>query len=87
MSITGGVTVYPENTTLMTSEPVPKDTHMIEVRDESYGYTLAHRYNGRVLFVATYPNSQDAIRHAKKMYEHEQADGHKVVLVADPHLG
>ena len=71
----------------MTSERAPENTHMIEVRDESYGYTLAHRYNGRVLFVATYHNSHDAMRHAKKLLEHEQADGHKVMLVADPHLG
>jgi len=63
-----------------------KDTHLIEVRDESYGYTLAHRYNGRVLYVATYKTTHDAMRQAKKIVDHEQADGHQVVLVSDPHL-
>lgn len=65
---------------------VSNDTHLIEVRDESYGYTLAHRYKGRVLYVATYKNNHDAMRQAKKILEHEQADGHKVVLVTDPHI-
>ncbi len=65
---------------------VPKDTHLIEVRDESYGYTLAHRYNGRVLYVATYHNTHDAMRQAQKIADHEQADGHHVVLVSDPHI-
>jgi len=65
---------------------VPKDTHLVEVRDESYGYTLAHRYNGRVVYVATYQNTNDAMRQAQKIVDHEQADGHKVVFVSDPHL-
>lgn len=66
---------------------VPKDTHLIEVRDESYGYTLAHRLNGRVLYVATYKNNHDAMRQAKKLADHEQADGNQVVMVVDPHIG
>jgi len=65
---------------------VAADTHLIEVRDESYGFTLAHRLNGRVLYVATYQNNHDAMRQARKMAEHEQADGHQVVLISDPHI-
>jgi len=66
---------------------VPKDTHLIEVRNESYGYTLAHRFNGRVLYVATYQNDHDAMRNANKIAEHERADGNKVVFVSDPRMG
>ncbi len=66
---------------------VPNNTHVIEVRDESYGYTLAHRLNGRVLYVATYQNNHDAMRQAKKLVEHEKADGHEVMFVVDPRIG
>lgn len=65
---------------------VANGTHLIEVRDESYGYTLAHRLNKRVVYVATYQNSHDAMRQARKIAEQEQADGHQVVLVSDPHI-
>jgi len=65
---------------------VPKDTHSIEVRDESYGITLAHRCNGRVLYVATYQNDHEAMRQARKIAEQEQADGHEVLIVSDPHI-
>jgi len=70
-----------------TATKVPKNTHLIEVRDESYGFTLAHRLNGRVLYVATYKNDHEAMRQAKKLAEHEEADGHQVMFVADPHIG
>jgi len=65
---------------------VPKDTHSIEVREESYGFTLAHRYNGRVLYVATYKNNHDAMRQARRIADQEQADGHDVIMVSDPHI-
>lgn len=66
---------------------VPKDTHSIEVRQESYGVTLAHRCNGRVLYVATYKNDHDAMRQARRIADQEQADGHEVIIVSDPHIG
>ena len=66
---------------------VPKDTHSIEVRDESYGFTLAHRCNGRVLYVATYKNDHDAMRQARRIADTEQAEGHEVIIVSDPHIG
>jgi len=62
----------------------PKNTHLIEVRNESYGFTLAHRYNGRILYVATYSNNQDAMRQAQKIVDQEQADGHQVKFVSNP---
>lgn len=65
---------------------VPKDTHVIEVRAESYGFTLAHRCNGRVLYVATYKNDHDAMRQAKRLAEYEQADGHEVIIISDPQI-
>jgi len=65
---------------------VPKDTHSIEVREESYGFTLAHCCNGRVLYVATYKNNHDAMRQARRIADQEQADGHDVIMVSDPHI-
>jgi len=71
---------------MINANQVPKDTHTIEVREESYGYTLAHRCNGRVLYVATYQNNHEVMRQARKIAENEQADGHKVVVISDPHI-
>jgi len=65
---------------------VPKGTHTVEVREESYGFTLAHRCDGRVLYVATYQNDHEAMRQARKISENEQADGHEVIVVSDPHI-
>ena len=66
---------------------IPRDTHLIEVRQESYGFTVAHRFNGRVLFVANYPNKQEALRNSKFIAEREQAEGNEVILASDPRLG
>lgn len=66
---------------------IPKDCHLIEVKQESYGFTVAHRYNSRVLFVATYQNKQEALRVSRLIAEREQAEGHEVMLASDPRLG
>jgi len=71
---------------MSTASQVPKDTHTIEIHEESYGFTLAHRCNGRVLYVATYQNAQETIRQARRLAEQEQADGHEVIVVSDPHM-
>jgi len=71
---------------MINASQVPKDTHTIEVRDESYGFTLAHRCNGRVLYVATYQNVHEAMRQSRKIADHEQADGHQVMIISDPHI-
>lgn len=65
----------------------PVDTHVIEVREESYGYTLAHRLNGALLYVANYENRMEAMRNARRHVEMEESDGHKVILLADARLG
>ncbi|MCK4743991.1 MAG: hypothetical protein KAT25_09245 [Sulfuriflexus sp.] len=65
---------------------VPKDTHSVEVREESYGFTLAHRCNSRILYVATYHNHNDAMRQANRIADQEQADGHEVIMVTDAHI-
>lgn len=66
---------------------VPADTHLIEVREESYGFTLAHRLNGVVLYVANYANRMEAMRNARRRVEVEESEGHKVILSADARLG
>ena len=72
---------------MFNASEVPKDTHSVEVREESYGFTLAHRLNKRVLYVATYQNVHDAMRQARKIAEQERADGHEVIVVSDAHMG
>lgn len=69
----------------MNSDPV--DTHIIEVREESYGYTLAHRLNGALLYVANYENRMEAMRNARRHVDTEESEGHKVILKADSRLG
>lgn len=66
---------------------VAADTHIIEVQQESYGFTLVHRLNGVVLYVANYGNRMEAMRHARQRVEMEEAEGHKVILSADARLG
>jgi hypothetical protein len=66
---------------------VPADTHLIEVREESYGFTLAHKLNGAVLYVANYENRMEAMRNARRRVEMEEAEGRKVILSADARLG
>ena len=50
--------------------------YSIEVREESYGFTLAHCCNGRVLYAATYKNNYDAMRQVRRIADQEQADDH-----------
>ena len=66
---------------------IPKDCHYVEVRHESYGFTVAHRLNNRVLYVGTYQNQQEALRVARQIAEREQAEGNEVMLASDPRLG
>ena len=66
---------------------VPADTHVVEVREESYGFTMAHRLDGVLLYVATYPNRMEAMRNARRFVDTEEAEGHTVVLSADSRLG
>ena len=72
---------------LVDHKSVPADTHIIEVREESYGYTMAHMLNGALLYVATYENRMEAMRNARRFVETEEAEGHKVLLSADSRLG
>jgi len=72
---------------MMATNEVPKNCHYVEVRQESYGYTVAHRLNKRVLFVGTYQNKQEALRVGKLIAEREQAEGSEVILASDPRLG
>ncbi|WP_126456529.1 hypothetical protein [Sulfuriflexus mobilis] len=65
----------------------PAGTHVIEVREESYGYTMAHRLDGTVLYIATYENRMEAMRSARRMVETEEAEGNTVILLADARLG
>lgn len=65
----------------------PVDTHIIEVREESYGFSMVHRLNGVVLYVANYENRMEAMRNARRLVETEEAEGHTVVLQADARLG
>jgi hypothetical protein len=69
------------------SNSVPADTHLIEVRQESYGFTLVHRVNGKVLYFANYENRMEAMRNARRRVEMEEAEGHNVMLLADARLG
>lgn len=69
------------------SDPVPADTHHIEVRQESYGFTLVHKLNGRVVYFANYENRMEAMRNARRRVETEEAEGHTVILSADARLG
>lgn len=71
----------------LSPEPIAADTHLVEVRAESYGYTLAHKLNGRVLYIATYENRMEAMRNARRLVDMEESEGHKVVLLADARLG
>ena len=66
---------------------VPEDTHLVEVRSESYGYTLAHVFNNKVIYVATYPNRMEVMRSANAIIEREQAEGNEVMLATDSRLG
>jgi len=66
---------------------VPEGTHLVEIRNESYGYTLAHVFNNRVMYVATYPNRMEVMRCANAIIEREQAEGHEVMLATDSRLG
>ena len=72
---------------LVDPESVPADTHIVEVRQESYGFTMAHKLDGALLYVATYDNRMEAMRNARRFVETEEAEGHTVVLSADSRLG
>jgi len=72
---------------LIDPKSVPADTHVIEVREESYGYTMAHKHNGTLLYVATYENRMEAMRNARRLVEEQEAEGNKVLLSADSRLG
>lgn len=72
---------------LIDIKSVAADTHIIEVREESYGFTMAHRLNGALLYVATYETRIEAMRRAHQCVEAEEAEGHEVILSSDSHLG
>ena len=59
----------------------------MEVRNESYGYTLAHVLNNKVVYVATYPNRMEVMRSANAIIEREQAEGNEVMFATDARLG
>lgn len=65
---------------------IPPNCHYIEVRRESYGYSVAHSCNNRILYVATYQNVNEAVRMGKLLAEREQADNHEVILALDSRL-
>lgn len=73
--------------TMPNRKEIPEGIHLVEIREESYGYTLAHVFNGKVIYVATYPNRMEVMRSANAIIEREQAEGNEVMFSTDSRLG
>lgn len=59
---------------------VPEGCHLVEVCRESYGFSIIHKLNDKLLYTSSYEYEMEAMRAASKLSAQLQKDGQSVLL-------
>jgi hypothetical protein len=59
---------------------IPPDEHLVEVIQASFGFSLTHTSNGKLLYTASYDSMSEAERRARAIAHGLSSSGEKVHL-------
>ncbi len=71
---------------MQTNNQFSVDSHIIEVNKESFGFSITHKFHGKVVYTASYERSTDAMRMASSIGSFHESQGHEVFLLVNTHL-